>query len=157
MVIAYQKIRNSIRINVTYADIFTFVKYRNVIIRAVYTQKQGRYSLYTVFMTSPKILFHNIVAPLVGHLKTPTGIPLVQSVLRQLTSKKMRQFCQAHKMRLQIQFCKHISKVLVKSYQKMCSNSFRYVLLENESFRADTDNMRLYCLAESSEGNWKFW
>ena len=75
MVIAYQKIRNTIKIYETYTDSFPFVKYTNVINRAVYTQKEGRYSLYTVFMTSPKILFHNIVALLVGHLKTPTGIP----------------------------------------------------------------------------------
>ena len=60
-------------IYVIYADIFLFVKYRNVTTRAVYRQKDGRYSLYTVFMTSPKILFHIIVALLVGHLKKLFG------------------------------------------------------------------------------------
>ena len=67
MVIIYQKIRNTINIYVTYADIFPFVKYRNVINQAVYSQKHGLDSLYTVFMSSPKMLFHNIVALLVAH------------------------------------------------------------------------------------------
>ena len=71
-----------------YADIYFFVKYRNVTTRAVYRQKDRLDSLYTVFMSGPKILFHIIVTLLVAHLKMVFDSLTGYGVFPNMTSNK---------------------------------------------------------------------